>query len=205
MFVVVDRASRDGTQQSLEEMRDPAVRVVWAPENRNVVDEYVRGYRAALDAGSDWILEIDAGYSHQPRDIPQFIEHMQQGYDCVFGSRFVRGAGMKSTARRYFLSRGGTVLSNALLGTRLRDMTSGFEMFSRDVLARVVERGIRSKGHFFQTEIRAYCRELNVVEVPIEYRAPSRSVNNAVLADAFLNLARLVGERVRGKLSLTPE
>ena len=68
-FVVVDRASTDPTREVLEAAaRDrPALRVVWAPENRGVADAYVRGYREALAGGCDWILEIDAGFSHRPR------------------------------------------------------------------------------------------------------------------------------------------
>src|SRR2546423_2421208 len=68
MFVVLDYASKDGTLEMLRqfEQAQSQLHVVWAPEDRNVVDAYLRGYREALDAGCDWILEIDAGYSHQP-------------------------------------------------------------------------------------------------------------------------------------------
>ena len=90
-FAVFDRVTKD---ESLDLMRalersEPRLRVVWAPDNRCVVDAYLRGYKVALDAGCDWILEIDAGFSHQPSDIPQFFSAMEQGMDCVFGSRFI--------------------------------------------------------------------------------------------------------------------
>jgi dolichol-phosphate mannosyltransferase len=93
-FAVLDEITTDNSLLLLREMErvDPRLKVVWAPENRCVVDAYVRGYREALIAGADWILEIDAGFSHQPQDIPQFFEAMPpQGYDCVFGSRFMKG------------------------------------------------------------------------------------------------------------------
>src|SRR5258708_6662365 len=75
MFAVLDRASKDHTREILDEhaRTEPRLQVVWSPENKNVVDAYVRGYREALAADSDWTLEIDAGYSHQPSDIPQFF------------------------------------------------------------------------------------------------------------------------------------
>jgi len=202
-FVVLDKVSKDNTLQLMQELAQqrPELRVVWAPENRTVVDAYVRGYREALAAGSDWVLEIDAGFSHQPAEIPQFFARMSEGYDCVFGSRFCEnGSFEKGTKQRYLISRGGTLLANMVLGTRLKDMTSGFELFSRPVLAGVLARGIRSRGPFFQTEIKSYCRNLNTAEVPIHYRSPSHNLNYSTIQDAFANLWRLFRVRLAGRL-----
>ncbi len=203
LFDVFDYACKDGTFDLLKDLQKelPELHVVWAPENRCVVDAYMRGYREALDACCDWILEIDAGFSHQPSEISQFFEKMAQGYDCVFGSRFCKGGKMAECSKmRYIISRGGTVLANLLLGTKLKDMTSGFEMFTGAALRKVLEKGIKSRGHFFQTEIRAYCRNLRTVEVPIHYRLPSQNVNAAVVMDAFSNLFRLFRKRLAGDL-----
>jgi len=190
-FAILDRASHDRTRELLSELSNERseLQVVWAPENRCVVDAYVRGYRDALSAGRDWILEIDGGFSHQPKDIPQFFDKMIEGYDCVFGSRFCKGGQITDSSRkRKLVSRGGTILTNVLIGTRLSDMTSGFELFSRDTLEHILQRGIHSRGHFFQTEIKIHCRNLRTVEVPIHYRAASNSLNKSVLKDSFNNL-----------------
>ena len=206
-FAVLDRVSRDGTLDLLRNLETalPQLRVVWAPENRCVVDAYLRGYREALDANCDWILEIDAGYSHQPADIPRFFEKMSEGFDCVFGTRFGHGGRITDSAlKRRVISRGGTMLTNLLLGTRLTDMTSGFELFSRAALQQVLRRGINSRGHFFQTEIKAHCHGLRVAEVPIHYRAASPSVNNNVLKDAFANLWRLFRARSSPERAVAP-
>jgi dolichol-phosphate mannosyltransferase len=203
LFVILDRACKDNTLELLRQhaLRRPELRIIWAPENRSVVDAYVRGYREALAADCDWILEIDAGFSHRPEDIPQFFDKMSEGYDCVFGSRFCDGGSVTdSSLKRRIISRGGTLLTNSLLGTKLKDMTSGFEMFSRSALETVVDRGIKSRGPFFQTEIKTYCRNLNVAEVPIQYRAASHNVSNKVLKDSFSNLWRLYRLRRRGQL-----
>lgn len=202
-FAILDRACKDNTLELLQAhaQNEPRLRVVWSPENKSVVDAYVRGYREALSAGSDWILEIDAGFSHQPEDIPQFFERMSEGYDCVFGSRFCAGGNISdSSFKRRVISRGGTVLANLLLGTKLKDMTSGFEMFSRRTLENVLAQGIQSRGPFFQTEIKTYCRNLRVAEVPIQYRAASHDVNNTALKDSFSNLWRLYRLRRQGQL-----
>jgi dolichol-phosphate mannosyltransferase len=202
-FAILDRKSVDQTRHILDElaMRESDLRVIWAPQNKCVVDAYVVGYREALNAGSDWILEIDAGFSHQPADISQFFTRMSQGYDCVFGSRFVPGGSIKdSSFRRYLISRGGTILSNVLLGTSLKDMTSGFELFSRATVQYLLDKGIRSHGSFFQTEIKAYCRHLKIAEVPIRYRGASHHVGGAELKDSFSSLWRLFQLRVQGQL-----
>lgn len=202
-FAVLDRVSRDRTRELLNELKAerPQLNVVWSPENRSVVDAYVRGYREAIDAGCDWVLEIDAGFSHQPSDIPQFFDKMTEGYDCVFGSRFSKGGSVKdSSTKREIISRGGTFLANLLLGTKLKDMTSGFEMFTRATLSEILKKGIRSRGPFFQTEIKAYCRNLKITEVPIQYRAASHDINNTAIKDSFSNLWRLFRLRLQGQL-----
>ncbi len=202
-FAVLDNKSTDGTLGVVRAMEPqfPQLVVVWAPENRCVVDAYVKGYREALAGGCDWILEIDAGFSHQPPQIPQFFETMSQGYDCVFGSRFCKGGRYTdANLKRFVISRGGSILTNLLLGTKLKDMTSGFELFSAEALRMVLDKGIRSRGHFFQTEIKAFCRGPRITEVPITFSCPSSNVNSAILRDAIVNLWRLFGMRLRGTL-----
>jgi dolichol-phosphate mannosyltransferase len=200
-FAVFDCATKDS---SLDQMRaleqsEPRLHVVWAPENRCTVGAYLRGYKEALDAGCDWILEIDAGFSHQPEDIPQFFDAMEQGMDCVFGSRFL-GRFVKSSFKRHFISWGGTKLANLMLGTRQTDMTSGFELFSRETLTMVMDRGIQSRAHFFQTEIKTYCRKLKFVEVPITYRAASPRLSSSAVTEAFRQLWRLFQLRLKEQL-----
>jgi dolichol-phosphate mannosyltransferase len=200
-FAVLDRVCKDRTRTLLEELDEPRLKVVWSPENRSVVDAYVRGYREALNAGCDWILEIDAGFSHQPSDIPQFFDKMLEGYDCVFGSRFCSGGTISDSSRkREFISRGGTFLTNLMLGTKLKDMTSGFEMFTCAALEEILRKGILSRGPFFQTEIKTYCRHLRIIEVPIQYRAASHDINNKALKDSFSNLWRLFRLRLQRQL-----
>ena len=202
-FAVFDKACKDGTFDLLTELQDkpPQLQLVWSPENRCVVDAYLRGYREALDTGCNWILEIDAGFSHQPPEIPQFFHKMAQGYDCVFGSRFCTGGDFSDAPfSRYVISRWGSVITNFLLGTKLKDMTSGFELFTNATLQKIMEKGIQSRGHFFQTEIKVYCRNLRFAEVPIHYRNPSQNVDSSVLMDAFSNLFRLFRKRLFGNL-----
>jgi dolichol-phosphate mannosyltransferase len=198
LFAVLDRASTDGTLGLMRELaaRTAGLTVVHAPENRNVVDAYVRGYREAIAAGCDWILEIDAGYSHSPQDITGLVEAMARGgSDGVLGSRFMEGA-TYPFGLRYLVSRGGSILANLLLGTRLSDMTSGFQLFTREAASAILAQGLRSQGPFFQTEMKYYGRGLRIAEVPIRYNPSSQQAQGPALADAFRTLGFLLRRRL---------
>jgi dolichol-phosphate mannosyltransferase len=202
-IAVLDQATTDNSLAILQELArsEPRLQVVWAPENRCVVDAYVRGYREALAAGADWILEVDAGFSHQPEDMPRFFAVIDAGYDCVFGSRFMPGGAFDNKSKkRYLVSRGGTILTNLLLGTKQTDMTSGFELFSRSALEMILVKGIQSRAHFFQTEIKVHCRNLRILEVPIYYRTPSPRLGGSAITESFHQLWRLFKLRCAGRL-----
>ena len=198
IICVLDNKSQDGT---LERVRcaadhvDARVVALWAPENRCVVDAYFRGYARALEMDCEWILEMDGGFSHSPEEIPRFIAAMEEGAEFAAGSRFLRGACHRGSTLRYLISRGGTILANAMLGTRMHDMTSGFECFSRAALEHIMKQGVRSRAHFFQTEIRTRLSSWNWVEVPISYANPSKSVGIRQMWDALSCLWHLFRER----------
>jgi dolichol-phosphate mannosyltransferase len=187
VFCILDRASRDGTRGRVEARgrEDQRVRLVWAPENRGVVDAYFRGYREALKAGCQWILEMDGGLSHLPEQIPRFVQAMESGVDFAPGCRFTKGGSYSGRWSRYVLSKGGTLLTNFLIGTRMKDMTSGFECFARRALEFVVQTGVQSRGHFFQTEIRALLADWSWREVPIDYSCPSKSVSGGQVTESL--------------------
>jgi dolichol-phosphate mannosyltransferase len=193
VFCVLDNASRDSTRERVaaRNRAEPRVRLVWAPENRSVVDAYFRGYREAFQAGCQWILEMDGGLSHPPELIPRFIRAMESGVDFAAGSRFSPGGSYSGRWSRYLLSKGGTVITNLLLGTRMHDMTSGFECFSRKAMEYVLRRGVESRGHFFQTEIRYSLQDWAWKEVPISYACPSKSVGQSQVMESFRILWKL--------------
>ncbi len=201
VYFVIDRASNDRTLELCQALsrRDRKYITVWAPENRNVVDAYVRGLRAAYDAGNEIIIEMDAGLSHDPRAIPMFLRVLNEGNECAFGSRFINGGSMSdSPFNRRMLSKTGTVLANLLLGTRLRDMTSGFQGFHRDVVARIIAHPFKSRAHFYQTELRYLLRKRRNFEVPIHYQAPSPRVSGKAIRNAYQTLFWYFFQRLRG-------
>jgi dolichol-phosphate mannosyltransferase len=201
-YLVVDTVSRDRTRECCEELsrRDPRFVTKWLPENRHVVDAYLNGFRAALADGHEIVIEMDGGMSHDPRAIPAFLRALNEGNDCAFGSRYINGGSMvDSPWRRRFLSKGGTLLARWLLGARLADMTSGYQGFRREVLARLVATPLRSRAHFYQTEVRHLLRRQKLIEVPIHYRAPSPRVSHGAVRNSLAVLAHYTWLRLAGK------
>lgn len=199
MYIIIDKSSRDNTLDLAQELskKDPRFVTVFAPENKNVVDAYIRGYQEAYNNGHDIVIEMDAGLSHDPKALPMFLRVLNEGNECAFGSRFINGGSMvDSPVFRRFLSRGGTFSSNMLLGTGLYDMTSGFQGFHRSIVERILNYKLESKAHFYQTELRYLLRKTKFAEIPIHYKAPSPSVSKKAIYNSFSVLLSLFISRL---------
>lgn len=202
VFIVIDKVSIDRTLFLSQEIskQDHRFHTVWAPENENVVDAYLRGFKEAIAHGFEIILEMDAGMSHDPKAIPMFLRVLNEGNECAFGSRYINGGSMyDSPLKRKLLSRFGSMLANLLLGTRLADMTSGYQGFHADVIKKILEYPLRSKAHFYQTEVRYLLREHRHMEVPIHYKAPSPRVSKNAIRNAVKTLLFYFRKRVCGQ------
>ncbi len=194
IYPVVDSYSKDRTEEIIREKasKSDKVRCIFYKESRGVISCYLEGFRRALEDGAEQILEMDGGGSHLPSEIPQFLQRMEEGYDCVWGSRFMEGGSMRQQPLyRRILSQGGTFLANLVLGTKLKDMTSGFEGFQRKVLESMNLDKFLSTGHMYQTEMRFYCRKLQTIEVPIHYVGTASSLKSSSVAEALRLLFKL--------------
>lgn len=207
VYFVVDRVSTDDTLACCRrlEQDDPRFTTCWMPQNRHVVDAYLNGLRAATDAGHEIIIEMDAGFSHDPRAVPAFLRALNEGNDCAFGSRYINGGSMvDSPLGRRVLSKGGTLLAQWLLGAKLADMTSGFQGFRRPVLAKLLDHPLLSRAHFYQTEVRHLLRKQKLIEVPIHYRAPSPRVSRGAIGNSIAVLARYALLRLTARSPFIP-
>lgn len=201
IYFIIDNVSKDRTLEMARDLekKDPRFVAVFAPENRSVVDAYLKGFRVAYDNGHELIIEMDAGLSHDPRAIPMFLRVLNEGNECAFGSRFINGGSMgDSPFKRRMLSKTGTTLANLLLGTQLQDMTSGFQGFHRDVIGAILNYQLLSKAHFYQTELRYLLRKRRIFEVPIHYKAPSPRVSQSAIKNANQTLWHYFVERLKG-------
>jgi len=205
VYFIVDKVSKDNTLELCEKVskNDNRFVTIWAPENKNVVDAYIKGYRVALENKHHIIIEMDAGLSHDPKALPMFLRVLNEGNECAFGSRFINGGSIcDSTWKRTFLSKFGTILSNILLGSKMYDMTSGYQGFKADIVEKFVAYGLLSKAHFYQTELRYLLRKSRYAEIPIHYRAPSPSVSKKAIYNSLYVLFHYFILRLRFKAPL---
>ncbi len=194
IYPVIDSYSKDRTEEIIRERekKSDKVKCIFYQESKGVISCYLEGFRQALADGAERVIEMDGGGSHLPAEIPQYLEKLDEDYECVWGSRFMKGGSMEDQPLyRRILSQGGTLLSNLVLGTRLKDMTSGFEAFQRAVLEELKLDEFLSTGHMYQTEMRYYCRNRRTVEVPIHYEGSASSLKGSSVTEALRILFQL--------------
>ncbi len=192
-FPVLDNASKDATRSIIETKAksESRIQLVWAPENRCVVDAYFAGYRAALEAGCDWILEMDGGFSHLPSEIPRFLSTIHPEIDYVGGSRFLPHGSHGGPWKRFLISWGGAKLASIVLDCKMTDLTGGFQLYRRPLLEAIVRDGVMSKANFFQTEIRYRAYHWRWKEVPINYGRTTSIVPASNIREALKHLFSL--------------
>jgi dolichol-phosphate mannosyltransferase len=170
--LVVDDLSPDGTYKIIEEMaqRDSKVHLLLRKERRGRGWAGIDGFKRALEMGADCVVEMDGDHSHPPRFIPAFQEKIKDA-DIVIGSRYVAGGKdeMRTMLRRTISGFARRYLS-FVLGVRIADPTSGFRMFTKDALKKIVPH-LTANDPFIITEVMYYAKRfgLKIVEVPIEF------------------------------------
>lgn len=205
VYFIVDKVSKDNTLELCNEQseKDKRFITIYEPENKNVVDAYIRGYKEALKNKHEIIIEMDAGLSHDPGAVPMFLRALNEGNECAFGSRFINGGSIyNSNWKRTFLSKVGTIVSNLLLGTRMHDMTSGFQGFHANIVEKFVNYKLLSEAHFYQTELRYLLRETRYIEIPIHYRVPSPTVYKKAIYNSLYVLCYYFYLRLKFKSAI---
>lgn len=195
LYPVIDSYSKDRTEEIIraaEKTYNGRVKCQFFERSKGLVSCYFYGFTQALKDGADYIIEMDGGLSHDPASIPMFISALDQGYDCAWGSRYVKGGELENQPfYRRMLSSGGTFLSNLVLGTKLKDMTSGYEAFKAPVLREMYFSRFLSHGHMYQTEMRFYCRNFKTKEIPIKYIGGGSSLKLKSVTEALRILFKL--------------
>jgi dolichol-phosphate mannosyltransferase len=172
--LVVDDSSPDGTGEIADRLAeaDESVEVLHRQRKEGLGPAYLAGFRIALDAGAERIVEMDADFSHDPTDLPRLVEATENA-DLAIGSRYVPGGGVTDWGpMRRFISRGGSAYARIALGLPVRDLTGGFKCFRRVVLEKINLDTIEARGYAFQVETtyRAIQAGFRVVEVPIIFK-----------------------------------
>ena len=194
--LIVDDNSPDGTGELADELSraDDRVQVMHRSGKMGLGTAYVAGFRYGLAREYQYLFEMDADFSHDPKYLPGMLAMARGGVDLVLGSRYMPGGGTENWAPwRKILSRGGSTYARTVLGVEVRDLTGGFKCFRRRVLEALDLDAVRSEGYSFQIEMtyRAVCKGFTVGETPIVF-VDRREGQSKMSRDIFLEAIWMV-------------
>ncbi len=173
-ILVVDDASPDGTAQVVEEFAstDDHVHLLSRKAKGGLGGAYRAGFRWGIEHGYDHFVEMDADFSHDPKDLPRLFAEAEKGAGLVIGSRYVAGGVIPNWPwYREMLSRGGNLYASTLLRLKVRDATAGYRVYALDALRAIDFEGVDLNGYGFQIDMTDRARQagVSIVEVPITF------------------------------------
>lgn len=201
--VVVDDNSPDGTGKIVAEIsaREPRVRIIHRKKKMGLGTAYLEGFRFALENGAEHFFEIDADFSHDHKIIPIFLDNIKNA-DLVVGSRYIPGGKTVNWDwKRKLISHFGNVYARTILGIPIRDLTTGYKCYRREVVEYLSTKNIDSVGYVFQVETSyiAHKQGFKVKEIPIiftERRNGRSKFDGKIIWESFWKVFKL---RLRNK------
>ena len=195
--LVVDDGSPDATGELAEKLAidEPRLRVMHRAEKSGLGSAYIAGFRWALDAGYDVVVEMDADGSHAPEQLPRLLAALRHA-DVVLGSRWIPGGQVRNwPAYRKLISRAGNVYARFALGFDLHDATGGYRAYRASVLESLDLDSVASQGYCFQVDLawRALQAGHRVVEVPItftEREFGESKMSHGIVGEAFVRVGQ---------------
>ncbi|MDF1697435.1 MAG: polyprenol monophosphomannose synthase [Saprospiraceae bacterium] len=170
--LIVDDGSPDGTGARVKELQAETSRIhlIEREGKLGLGTAYLAGFEYGIKNKFDFIFEMDADFSHPPKDLNNLYAACQNGADVAVGSRYTKGGGVKDWSNyRLFLSRGASLYVRMITFMPIMDPTAGFKCYKRKVLETIDLTKIKSIGYAFQIEMKyaAYRNGFKIVEVPI--------------------------------------
>ena len=198
--LVVDGNSSDGTGKIADELaaKHPEIHVLHEQKKNGLGRAYIAGFQWALDHGYEFIFEMDCDFSHNPDDIPMFLEAAKnQDADLVLGSRYSGGVRVVNwPLKRLMLSRSAGIYVRIVTGMPFTDPTGGYKCFRRRALQTINLDEVRSNGYSFQIEMthKLWRQGFKITEVPIIFtdRAEGHSkMSGHIVTEALWMVWRL--------------
>jgi dolichol-phosphate mannosyltransferase len=207
-ILVIDDSSPDGTGEIADRIADenPRVMVLHRERKEGLGQAYIAGFRWALERDYDYVFEMDADFSHDPKYLPDFLAAIRES-DIVLGSRYISGVNVVNwPIMRLLLSYYANVYSRIVTGLPLHDATGGFKCFRREVLEAIDLEDVRSNGYSFQIEMsmRAYKKGFRIKEIPIIFydrTAGVSKMSKKIVREAIVMVWRLRIWSILGKLN----
>jgi dolichol-phosphate mannosyltransferase len=205
--LVVDDGSPDGTAAIVRTLirDDGRVHLLERTTKMGLGSAYVAGFTFALQRAYEYVFEMDADFSHDPKEIPNFLAKMGER-DLVIGSRYINGVRILNwPMKRLLLSYTANVYTRILTGLPLHDATGGFKCYRRAVLAAINLEGIKSNGYAFQIEMsfKAWKKGFRLGEIPIVFldrQSGSSKMSKQIVYEAFFMLWKLMFQSILHRL-----
>lgn len=208
--LVIDDASPDGTQDAVRsKMQQYPGRVFMETREGKLGlgTAYIHGFKWALKRSYEYVIEMDADFSHNPDDLTRlYHECKDRGADMAIGSRYVSGVNVVNWPMgRVLMSYFASMYVRTVTRMKLRDATAGFVCYRRTVLEALDLDKIQFKGYAFQIEMkfRAYRRKFKIVEVPIIFvnrRLGTSKMNSSIFGEAIFGVITLRLKAIFGKI-----
>jgi len=205
--LVIDDNSPDGTALRVKFMQssEPRIHLLERPGKMGLGSAYVTGFKYALERDYDYIMEMDADFSHNPEDIPLLLNAAKK-YDLVIGSRYCEGVNIIHwPIKRLLISYFASKYVRTITRMPVKDPTSGFKCFQRKVLENIDLDKILSDGYAFQIEMnfRAWVKGFHIKEIPIVFTERKNGVSKMsrkIVWEAAWMVWRLEFMRILGLL-----
>jgi dolichol-phosphate mannosyltransferase len=172
-ILVVDDNSPDRTYEIVEKLQAELdnLHLIRREGKLGLGTAYIAGFRFAISKGYSYIMEMDADFSHDPKEIPRFLEAIKEN-DLVIGSRYIRGVNVINwSMSRLLLSFSASKYVHFITGLPVKDPTGGFKCFKREVLEGIDLDSVKSTGYSFQIEMnhKAWKKGFRLKEIPIVF------------------------------------
>lgn len=207
-ILVVDDNSPDGTGRMVTEIaaRDSHVELHTRFNKRGRGTAGIDGFKEALKRGADYVIEMDADFSHDPKYIPSLIAAADAGADLVLGSRFITGGADEDRGiGRRLLTKSARLYISTVLGLPYKDLTGGYRCYKKKVLESIDLDGLTAVGPsvVLETLYKTVAKGFKVAEVPIIFidrREGVSKLDSSKLAECLYMVAKMRGLQMTGRL-----
>lgn len=208
-ILIIDDNSPDGTAQVVENLREQyenRIHLIEREGKLGLGTAYIEGFKWALEQTYEYILEMDADLSHNPKDVPHLINECQKGYDLVIGSRYCKGVNVINwPLKRLIISYIASRYTRIITRLPIQDPTAGFKCFRRSVLEKINLGDVKSTGYAFQIEMnyRAFKEDFQLREIPIiftERTEGESKMSKQIVFEAIFMVWKLVILNLIGRL-----
>ena len=198
-ILVVDDSSPDGTAQKVKQLMEnnPNLFILEQSEKSGLANAYINGFKWGLSKGFDLFTSIDADFSHKPIYIKDAVKLIESGVDIACGSRYAKdGNTTEKHWFRNFISIGGNIYADFILGDNIKDWTEGFNTYTKDALYKINLDSIKVKGYIFQAEMKYKAVKAGCIvkEFPIlfEERKKGKSkMSSHIIIEALISVLRI--------------